>query len=141
MSTEFEEEFYARASELGVSEDVVVSGYVASDREAFGLFGEIDAFCYPLAEGLTARRASILTGVQSGRPVIVTGPAEADEFDHHPRFKELIDRGSIALVARGSMDEAYADRIVSSLKWPPVQAPFDFDGWWRDVARSVQAQF
>ena len=75
----------------------------------FGLFSEIDAFCYPLEEGLTARRSSILACVQSGRPVIVTGPAETDEFDHHPRFKELIDRGAIVLVPRGSDDELYAD--------------------------------
>ena len=136
-----EQEFHARAAELGMSDDVIVSGYVASDHEVFGLFSEVDAFCYPLDEGLTARRSSILTCVQSGRPVIVTGPAEPDEFDHHPRFKELIDRGAIVLVARGSDDDAYADRIVSALKWPSVQVPFDFDGWWQDVAQAVRAQF
>jgi glycosyltransferase involved in cell wall biosynthesis len=136
-----EEEFYARAAELGVIDDVIVSGYVASDDEVFGLFSQIDASCYPLDEGLTARRSSILTCVQSGRPVIVTGPAEPDEFDHHPRFRELIDRGAIVLVAHGAGEEAYADRIVSALKWPSVQTPFDFDGWWQDVARAVRKQF
>ncbi len=136
-----EEEFHARAAELGISDDVIVSGYVASDREVFGLFSQIDAFCYPLDEGLTARRGSVVTCVQSGRPVIVTGPAEPDEFDHHPRFKELIDRGAIVLVARDAGEGTYADRIVSALKWPSVQAPFDFDGWWRDVALAVRAQF
>lgn len=135
-----EEEFHARAAELGLSDDVIVSGYVASDHEVFGLFSEVDAFCYPLEEGLTARRASILTCAQSGKPVIVTGPAEADEFDHHPRFKELIDRGAVVLVARGSDEDVYADRIVSALKWPSVQAPFDFDGWWQDAAKAVRAQ-
>jgi glycosyltransferase involved in cell wall biosynthesis len=135
-----EEEFHARAAELGVTDDVIVSGYVASDHEVFGLFSQIDSFCYPLEEGLTARRASVLTCVQSGRPVIVTGPAEADEFDHHPRFKGLIDRGAIVLVARGSSEEVYADRIASALKWPPVQTPFEFDGWWPDVAQAIRAQ-
>ena len=135
-----EEEFYARAAELGIIDDVMVSGYVASDHEVFGLFSEVDAFCYPLDEGLTARRSSVLTCVQSGRPLIVTGPALEDEFDHHPRFKELIDRGAIVLVARGSEDEIYADRIASALKWPTVQARFDFDGWWQDVALAVRAQ-
>src|ERR1700731_2795293 len=138
---EVEKEFHARAAELGVSDDVMVSGYVASEREMFGLFSQIDAFCYPLDEGLTARRSSILACVQSGRPVIVTGPAEPDEFDHHPRFKELIDRGAVVLVARGSDDDAYADKIVSALKWPSVQVPFDFDGWWLDVAQAVKALF
>lgn len=137
---EVEDEFYARAAELGVIDDVMVSGYVASDHEVFGLFSEIDVFCYPLDEGLTARRSSVLTCVQSGRPLIVTGPALPDEFDHHPRFKELIDRGAIVLVARGSDDEVYADRIALALKWPSVKAPFDFDGWWQDVAQAVRAQ-
>jgi glycosyltransferase involved in cell wall biosynthesis len=135
-----EREFHSRAAELGLSDDVIVSGYVASDDEVFGLFSAVDAFCYPLQEGLTARRSSILACVQSGRPVIVTGPAEAGEFDHHPRFKQLIDRGTIVMVARGSEDEVYADRIVSTLKQPPVQTPFDFDGWWQDVAQAVRAQ-
>jgi glycosyltransferase involved in cell wall biosynthesis len=135
-----EEEFHARGAELGLSDDVIVSGFVASEHEVFGLFSEIDAFCFALAEGLTARRSSVLTCVQSGRPVIVTGPAEADEFDHHPRFKELIDRGAVVLVPRGSSDDAYADRIASALQWPSVHAPFDFDGWWRDVAEAVRAQ-
>jgi glycosyltransferase involved in cell wall biosynthesis len=135
-----EEEFYAHVRELDLADNVVVSGYVASNHEVFGLFGEIGAFCYPLEEGLTARRSSVLTCVQSGRPVIVTGPAEADEFDHHPRFRELIDRGAIVLVERGSSDDVYADRIVSALKSSPVQPPFDFDGWWLDVAQAIRQQ-
>lgn len=135
-----EEEFHARAAELGVSDDVIVSGYIASDHEVFGLFSQIDAFCYPLDEGLTARRSSILACVQAGRPVIVTGAAEAGEFDHHPRFKELIDHGAIVLVERGADEAAYAERIVSALKWPTVQPPFDFDGWWQDVAQAVRKQ-
>ena len=135
-----EEEFYARVAELGLSDDVIVSGYVASDHEVFGLFSEIDAFCYPLDEGLTARRSSILTCVQSGRPLIVTGPALPDEFDHHGRFKDLIDRGAIVLVPRGSGADAYAGRIATALKWPTVQAAFDFDGWWQDVVQAVRAQ-
>jgi glycosyltransferase involved in cell wall biosynthesis len=135
-----EKEFYARARELGIIDDVVVSGFVASNHEVFGLFNEVDVFCYPLEEGLTARRSSILTCVQSSRPVIVTGPAEADEFDHHPRFRELIDRGAVVLVERRSTDDVYADRIMSTLKGPPVQPPFDFDGWWLDAAQAIRQQ-
>ena len=136
-----EQDFCARASELGVADDVIVSGYVASDHEVFGLFRELDVFCYPLGEGVTARRASILTGVQSGKPVVVTGPAEPDEFDHHPRFKELIDRSAIVLVDRGADAEVYADRIVAVVKRPSVPLPFDFDSWWRDVAQAIAAEF
>ncbi|SDS94101.1 glycosyltransferase [Bradyrhizobium canariense] len=135
-----EEDFHARAAELGITDDVIVSGYVASDQEVFGIFSEIDAFCYPLEEGITARRGSILACVQSGRPIIVTGPAEADEFDHHPRFKALIDRGAIVLVPRDANDVAYADKITSALKVATIQPPFDYEGWWRDVAQAVLSQ-
>ena len=135
-----EEDFQAWVSELKLSEDVIVSGYVDSSAEVFGLFGEVDAFCYPLEEGLTARRASILTAVQTGRPVIVTGPAEADEFDHHSRFKGLIEHGAIVLVPRGSDDAVYADAIVTSLKQSRTYPPFDFADWWRDAANAIKAQ-
>lgn len=136
-----EQDFVARAAELGLGEDVIVSGYVASDREVFGLFDQVDAFCYMLDEGLTARRSSVLTCVQSGRPLIVTAPVENDEFDHHPRFKQLIDRGAIVLAQRGADAEAYADQIVAAAKRPPAQAPLDFDRWWTDAAEIIRAQF
>lgn len=135
-----EEDFYARVAELDLSGDVIVSGYIASDQEVFGLFSEVDAFCYPLDEGLTARRSSILACVQAGRPLIVTGPVLGHEFDHHARFRELIDRGAILLVPRGSGADAYADRIAGAVKWPSIHAAFDFDGWWRDVASAVRAR-
>jgi glycosyltransferase involved in cell wall biosynthesis len=135
-----EEDFYARVTELGLSNDIIVSGYVESEADVFGLFGEVDAFCYPLEEGLTSRRASILTSVQSGRPVIVTGPAEADEFDHHPRFKQLIEHGAIALIPPGSDDDVYADAIIASLEQSAAYPPFDFPDWWRDAASAVRAQ-
>jgi len=136
-----EDDFRARAAALDVTDDVVVSGYVASDRELFGLFGEVDVFCYPLDEGLTARRASILAGVQSGRPLIVTAPAEADEFEHHPRFKALIERGAIVPVPRGADDDTFADAIVAATKHPTPPAAFGFDDWWRDAAKSIADQF
>ncbi|HSY56541.1 MAG TPA: glycosyltransferase [Bradyrhizobium sp.] len=135
-----EQDFYARVRELGIAEDVIVSGYVASDPEVFGLFGQIDAFCYPLEEGLTARRSSILACAQSGRPVIVTSPSEPDEFDHHSRFKALIDHGAIVPVARGSADEVYAAKIIASLEQPTAFPPFNFGDWWRDTANAIKAQ-
>jgi hypothetical protein len=136
-----EEDFYARAAELGLSDDVIVSGYVASDHEVFGLFNEVHAFCYLLDEGLTARRSSILTCVQSLRPVIVTEPAQADEFDHHPRFKELIDRGAIVMVPRGASEGTYADAIAAAVGRPVTRLSFNFDSWWRDAANALRATF
>lgn len=135
-----EADFFARAAELGLTEDVIVSGFVASDAEVFGLFNEVDAFCYPLGEGLTARRSSVLTCVQSSKPLVVTAPALPDEFDHHPRFRELIDRGAIMLVARGGGNDAYADAIVAAANSRVARVPFDFSGWWRDVAAAISAK-
>jgi glycosyltransferase involved in cell wall biosynthesis len=136
-----EEKFYAYAAELGISDHVIVSGFVGSDHEIFGLFNEVDAFCYPLDEGLTARRSSVLTCVQSGKPVIVTGPAESDEFDHHPRFKDLIARGAVVLVPRGASAEAYADAIEAARDQTSARLLFNFNGWWRDAADAVRATF
>ena len=67
--------------------------------------------------------------------------AEADEFDHHPRFRELIDRGAIVLVPRGADPEAYADKIVEAAKRRSIPARFDFNGWWRDAAQAIAAEF
>lgn len=134
-----ERNFNSRAAELGVTDDVIVSGYIESNDEVFGLFSQIDVFCYPLDEGLTARRASVLACVQSGKPVISAGPVRQDEFDHHPRFKELIDRGAVVLVAGASDDAVYADAIISVLERPMVRGVFDFNGWWADVAEAVRA--
>lgn len=135
-----EEDFYTRVATLDLSEEVLVSGYVESDRGVFGLFELVDAFCYPLEEGITARRSSVLASVQSGRPVIVSGPADAREFDHHPRFQTLIENGAVVLVPRGSDDDVYADKIIASLKQPTTFPPFDFDGWWHDTADAIKAQ-
>jgi glycosyltransferase involved in cell wall biosynthesis len=136
-----ENEFFARAASLGLKDDVIVTGFIASDAEVFGLFEQIDAFCYPLSEGLTARRSSILACVQSGRPLIVTAPTDPHEFDHHPRFKALIERGAIMLMPRGADESGYADAIMGALGKAASSKPFDFDGWWRDVAQAISAQF
>ena len=46
----------------------------------------------------------------------------------------------IVLVPRGSSDEAYADCILAAAKSPMAKTPFDFAGWWQDVARAISAQ-
>jgi glycosyltransferase involved in cell wall biosynthesis len=133
-----EQDFYARVNELDMSDDVMVTGYIASQAELFGVFGEIDAFCYPLEEGLTARRASVLVSVQSGRPVIATGPLEPDEFEHHPRFKALIECGAIVTVPRGSGEGIFADRIIASIGQSAAYPAFNFADWWHDTAKTIK---
>lgn len=132
-----EQDFYARAAELGVSDDVVVSGFVASDQELFGVLSEVDAFCYRLDEGLSARRASILAAVQSGRPVVVTAPTEPDEFAHHPTFAALITEGAIVLIDRSQGDDAYAQAILAAATRKTKPPKFDFAASWRDVVNAI----
>jgi glycosyltransferase involved in cell wall biosynthesis len=134
-----EQDFQARARTLDVADDVIISGFVASEQALFGLFSEVDAFCYQLSEGLSARRASILTVVQSGRPVIVTAPADPFEFAHHPGFRTLISQGSVVLMDRNADDAAYADAIMAAVKRPSAPVNLDFDAWWHDVASAIAA--
>jgi glycosyltransferase involved in cell wall biosynthesis len=135
-----EEAFYERVVQLGLASDVIVSGFVASEQELFGLFEIVQAFCYHLEEGLTARRASIVACTQSGKPVVVTAAEDADEFAHHPRFQELIARGSIVLVPRGAGNDAYADALEAAVDRPAEPPSFDFEGWWSDTAIAIDAE-
>ena len=135
-----EADFYARASELGLSDDVVVSGYVASDHEIFGLLqrdrrvllssrrrrdGPARQYSRQRAVGPTRRR------YRSGRTGRVRPPSAFQGADRPRR-----DRPGCA----GTNDKAYAHSIIASLKAPTAQAPFDFEGWWQDVAQAMRQQ-
>lgn len=126
--------FDARVAALGLADNVVVTGYVASPEVLFGLFEPVDAFVYVLPEGLTARRSSVLACLQSGRPVVVTAPAQADEFDHHPRFRALVETGAIMTVPRGAGPDAYADRVLAARLRPSIPAEIDIEAWFEDAA-------
>ena len=132
--------FWNKVAALGLSDDVLVSGYVATESELFGLFETVDAFAYVLPEGLTSRRASVLACVQAGRPVVVTEPERADEFDHHPRYKALVESGAIVLMPRDAGPEAYAERVLA-VRSQPTRAP-DIDPaiWFRDAAGVLRAR-
>lgn len=135
-----EDVFRAKVSALGLADDVIVSGYIASAEELFGLFETVDAFAYVLPEGLTARRSSLLACVQAGRPVVVTAPALADEFDHHPRYRALVDAGAILLVPRATTAEAYADRVVAARTRPTQLLDLDRAVWFRDATACLRAR-
>lgn len=132
-----EEAFYEKARAIGIADDLIVSGFVDSEPELFGLFTQVDAFCYQLDEGLTARRASIIACTQSGKRIVVTAPEDENEFAHHPRFQELIRNGSIILIARDLDAAAYADAIVAAVSKRSDLPSFDFNGWWSDVTKAI----
>ena len=132
--------FHAKVAALGLEDAVVVSGYVASAEELFGLFETVDAFAYVLPEGLTARRASVLACVQAGRPVVVTAPMRADEFDHHPRYRALLEAGAILPVPRGAPAQAYAEAVLGARARATRAPDLDRAAWFRDAAACLAAR-
>lgn len=135
-----EDVFWKKVEALGLADDVIVSGYVASAEELFGLFEAVDAFAYVLPEGLTARRASVLACVQAGRPVVVTAPKLADEFDHHPRYRALLDQGAIMLAPREAEADTYADLVLAARSRPTLPPDLDRATWFRDAASCLRAR-
>jgi glycosyltransferase involved in cell wall biosynthesis len=134
-----EDIFHKKVDALGLADDVLVSGYVDSTAELFGLFETVEAFAYVLHEGLTARRASVLACVQAGRPVVVTEPERADEFQHHPRFRALLENGAIVLAPAGAGPEEYADLILAARHRPTAKLNLDREAWFEDAARTLRA--
>ena len=75
--------------------------------------------------------------VQSGRPSSSPAPQTRRVQPSSP-LSGIIDRGAVTGVARCRRSRLCRP-IESALKYPSVKAPFDFDGWWRDVALAVRA--
>ena len=133
-----EAEFRARASALGLSDDVLVTGYVEKDAEIYRLFESVDVFAYSFAEGLTSRRGSILACLQSGRPLVVNQPGSANEFDHHPSFRLAMAGTAIRLVPTLSTAKDFATVINAmdlSRKPEPIAL---FEESWRDAALAIR---
>jgi glycosyltransferase involved in cell wall biosynthesis len=131
-----EELFLAHAQRLNLESSIAVSGYVESDAEIFALFDAVDVFVYSFAEGLTSRRGSILTCMESGRPVIVNAPRYAGEFDHHPTFRNLIARGALRLLPPDANPGDFAQAIFA-LVAPPASNSDMFRLAWRDAAAAL----
>lgn len=129
--------FEARARHLGLDGDVVVSGYIPGNDKLFGLFDEVDVFAYRFAEGLTARRGSVLASLQAHCPVIVNGPSDPREFDHHPLFLSLVTGGRLTMIPHGSNAEDYAAALVAARTLPAAATPLDVDAWWTDAALAL----
>lgn len=134
-----EEAFRAHIDALGLADRVHVTGYVADDAEVFGLLDQIDVFAYAFAEGLTARRGSVLAACMTGRPVIVNAPAEPGGFDHHPTYRRLLDRGVLRLVPHDASPAAMAEAVIAARGAARVERPLDEAAAWRDALDAVTA--
>ncbi len=127
----YEERFHAKVRELALEARVVVTGYVSDTEELFALFERIGVFLFLFPEGLTARRSSVITCLQSGRPVVVSAPRSLDEFRHHAGLTALIKSGALSFVAPAADAAEIADQLLAAIKQPHGRHPLiDGNSWW-----------
>lgn len=136
-----EADFRAKVEALGLEDRVVVSGYVKDAAELYGLFAEVDVFVYPLSEGLTSRRASVLAAALSGKPVVVSAPQRADSLAHHRLFSALLKAGTLQLVPRDATPAVFADAVLATRGTPPrpVMDGRQIDPVWGDLIATLSA--
>lgn len=126
----FETKFRARVRELALEDQVIVTGYVGAAEEVFALFERIGVFLFLFPEGLTARRSSVITCLQSNRPVVVSAPLSRDEFAHHPGLSALIDAGALSFVPRAASAAEIADSLLAAAGGQRHDFPIDGKAWW-----------
>ena len=131
-----EHTFNEKVRALGLENDVIVSGYLDTAGEVFAVLNCMDAMVYEFDEGLSSRRSSVLTCLQSGRPVIVNAPSRLDEFAHHPVFAGTIAAEQLHFVPiRASIfDYANAVEAMVGRRSQPTDL---FLPAWRDAAQAL----
>lgn len=133
-----EEQFRARAAELGLADRMIVTGYVATDAEVFGILDACDLFLYSFAEGLTARRGSVLACAMTGRPVIVNAPEKPGAFDHHPTYRRLIAEGALMLAPHEATPAALADAVQAAMNEHAPRPSMDVEAAWQDAGQALE---
>lgn len=134
----YEDQFAHEITKRNLKDCVALTEYVANEEELFAFFEHIDVFVFVLPEGLSAKRASILTCVQTGRPVLVSAPKDPAEFYHHLRYSALIESGIVSFIPQSAsiadigalVRKCYANRNAK----PYV---INYPIWWRDTANAV----
>ncbi|MDP3409160.1 glycosyltransferase [Bosea sp. (in: a-proteobacteria)] len=134
-----EQDFFRTVQAAGLTDRVLVSGYVGDERELFAMFEAVDVFCYVFPEGLTSRRGSVLAAALFGKPVVVNAPARADSLAHHALYRRLIDARALRLVPTDADDDGFADAVwaAATLAPEPVALTAEIDAVWRDVESAI----
>ena len=135
----YESRFLQKVRAMDLEDAVFVTGYVERIPELFALLECADVFLYLFPEGLTTRRSSVLTSVETGRPVLVRAPACAAEVAYHPGYSSLIRDGAVQLIPREAALPQIADAVVAAARRGPTARPVDFEAWWELAAGSVSA--
>jgi glycosyltransferase involved in cell wall biosynthesis len=124
--------FDVRVAELGLTNDVTITGYIGPAAEVFAALNACDVFVYSFAEGLTSRRSSVLTCLQINRPVLVNAPAAASEFKHHRAFVSAMSAGGLTLLSSAATPAAFAFAVQNSGACHP-DFQLDYEAAWDDV--------
>jgi hypothetical protein len=138
----YEQQVWSKVTELGIEDQVIVTGYIADEAELYTLFEEVGAFLFLFPEGLTARRSSVIHTLQSDRPVVVTAPRSMAEFAHHRGFAAMIEAGALSFVPEGADLPAIADQLLAVAKRgkrPAAAAGIDWDAWWHATTAATHA--
>jgi len=133
-----EEEFYEQLDLLGLKNDVIMTGYVEHSEDIFAVFDEVDCFIYRFSEGLSSRRASVLTCLQTGKPVWVNAPAGADEFVHHRIFSFALESNVLRLLPANADAKAYAMALAAAPRKEQSRPIEMFEAMWCDAARALE---
>jgi glycosyltransferase involved in cell wall biosynthesis len=137
---DYEARFRAKVAQMGLDDQVIVTGYVAGTDELFALFERMDVFLFLFPEGLTARRSSVIACLQSNRPVVVSAPKSLDEFSHHEGFKTLIADGALSFVPPAAAVDEISDRLLAATKQRPNgRQAIDGDAWWDAAIAATRA--
>jgi glycosyltransferase involved in cell wall biosynthesis len=136
----YESEFRTAVRQRGLGDDVIVTGFIEDTDELFALFEEIGVFLFLFPEGLTARRSSVITTLQSNRPVVVTAPKSLAEFDHHAGWTETIASGAISFLPADADVGEICDAVLTAAGRRDAIPVFDADAWWKlttDATRAI----
>jgi glycosyltransferase involved in cell wall biosynthesis len=132
-SDDIQDVFTRRIADLGLANDVLITGYIESHADVYAALRQTDILVYAFADGLSSRRGSVLAALLCGRPVIVNRPQNTGEFDHHPAFRQALATGALRLVEAAEDVSAYANAIEQA-RGAEQAVPIDFDQCWRDAA-------
>lgn len=133
-----EEDFQRRVRDLGLEGSVWVTGFIGDAAELFATLDEVQVFVYRFSDGLTSNRSSVLTCLQTPRPIVVNAPRLEHEFDHHAVFRAQVRSARLKLVPTDADAAGMADAVEAVL---PDAAPgpvLDPARMWDDVVASFR---
>jgi glycosyltransferase involved in cell wall biosynthesis len=136
---DYEAEFRAAVKQRGLEDAVIVTGYVEDEGELFALFERIGVFLFLFPEGLTARRSSVIACLQSNRPLVVSAPQSASEFDHHAGWTDVIASEAMSFVPPGADAAQISDLLLAAARRASAMPAFNGDAWWKATTEAARA--